>query len=149
MSFGENIKLQVKRNSHFCCCICHSVGVEIHHIIPQSEGGDDSAENAAPLCPSCHETYGANPQKRKFIRETKDLWYELCSKQYEPAGESLQDIRELIKQSHREIVGLRTEIMSVLESPEDCDNMRNIGVTGVVQHILSKYSHDKFPWVFF
>jgi hypothetical protein len=37
----------------------------------------DELENAAPLCPSCHETYGANPTKRKFLREARDLWYEI------------------------------------------------------------------------
>jgi 5-methylcytosine-specific restriction endonuclease McrA len=54
------------------------MGVEVHHIIPQEEGGSDREENAAPLCLSCHETYGASSQKREFIREARDLWYEIC-----------------------------------------------------------------------
>jgi HNH endonuclease len=28
--------------------------LEVHHIVPLSEGGDDTLENAAALCPSCH-----------------------------------------------------------------------------------------------
>jgi len=28
--------------------------LEIHHIIPLSEGGDDTPENAVALCPNCH-----------------------------------------------------------------------------------------------
>jgi hypothetical protein len=28
--------------------------LEIHHVVPLSEGGDDTLENAAALCPSCH-----------------------------------------------------------------------------------------------
>jgi hypothetical protein len=52
--------------------------VEVHHIVPEAEAGPDTEDNAAPLCPSCHETYGANPDKRKFIREARDFWYELC-----------------------------------------------------------------------
>lgn len=28
--------------------------VEVHHIIPLSEGGDDTPENAVALCPNCH-----------------------------------------------------------------------------------------------
>jgi hypothetical protein len=28
--------------------------LEVHHIIPLSEGGDDTVENAIALCPNCH-----------------------------------------------------------------------------------------------
>lgn len=28
--------------------------LEVHHVVPLSEGGDDTLENAAALCPSCH-----------------------------------------------------------------------------------------------
>ena len=83
MAFSETIKLEVKRKSHFTCCLCHSTGpVEVHHIDSQAEGGPDTLDNAAPLCPSCHETYGANPTKRKFIREARDHWYEICATRY-------------------------------------------------------------------
>jgi hypothetical protein len=80
MAFSEQLKLAVKKRAHFACCLCHALYVEIHHIIPESEGGPDTEDNAAPLCPSCHETYGANPEKRKFIREAREFWYELCEK---------------------------------------------------------------------
>jgi hypothetical protein len=82
MAFSEALKLVVKKRAHFQCCLCRGVYVEIHHVIPESEGGPDTDDNAAPLCPSCHETYGANPEKRKFIRETRDFWYQLCSKRF-------------------------------------------------------------------
>jgi 5-methylcytosine-specific restriction endonuclease McrA len=76
MSFSEAVKTDVKRRTHFQCCLCRSLGVEVHHIVPQSGDGPDVEENAAPLCPSCHEIYGANPEKRKVIREARELWYE-------------------------------------------------------------------------
>ena len=69
VAFTELLKLSVKKRAHFSCCLCHSLGVEVHHIIPQENDGPDTEDNAAPLCPSCHEIYGANRQKRKFIRE--------------------------------------------------------------------------------
>ena len=92
MAFSEQVKLSVKKQAHFRCCLCHELFVEIHHIIPQSEGGQDTESNAAPLCPSCHETYGANPEKRKFIRETRDFWYELCAKRYPIDNEQIKDV---------------------------------------------------------
>src|ERR1700730_7686007 len=91
MPFSEELKVSVRRRSHFSCCLCRELFCEIHHIIPQSEGGSDSESNPAPLCPSCHETYGANPEKRKFIREARDYWYELCEKRYPSTGESIKN----------------------------------------------------------
>jgi hypothetical protein len=73
VAFSESVKLAVRKRAHFQCCLCKSLGVEVHHIVPQSEDGGDTEENAAPLCPSCHEMYGANPLKRKFITEARDL----------------------------------------------------------------------------
>ncbi|SNC59332.1 HNH endonuclease [Marinobacter sp. es.048] len=43
---------------------------EVHHILPLAEGGDDSVENAAALCPNCHRAqhYAENKaQLRKII----------------------------------------------------------------------------------
>jgi hypothetical protein len=97
MSFSDDLKLQVKRRAHFMCCLCHALGVEVHHVLPQEDGGRDTEDNAAPLCPSCHETYGANPQKRKFIREARDLWYEICEKRFAPDPDRLDEIGTLLK----------------------------------------------------
>jgi hypothetical protein len=97
MAFSDSVKLCVKRRSHFQCCLCRGLGVEVHHIIPKEESGPDTDANAAPLCPSCHETYGANPQKRKFIREARDFWYELCEKQSACDADRLERIEELLE----------------------------------------------------
>ena len=97
MAFSEPTKLAVKRKAYFGCCLCHSLGVEVHHIVPQVEHGDDTEDNAAPLCASCHETYGANAQKRKFIREARDFWYEVCAKRYTTDPELLNELSEQLK----------------------------------------------------
>ena len=97
MAFSDAFKTQIRRRSHFSCCLCHSLGVEIHHVIPEADGGKDTEENAAPLCPSCHETYGANPEKRKFIREARDFWYEICAKRFISGTEQLNAISETLK----------------------------------------------------
>lgn len=66
----------MKRKAAFRCCRCQSIGVEVHHIIPQRENGPDTFENAAPLCAKCHDDFGDNPAKRKEIRDMRDWWYE-------------------------------------------------------------------------
>ena len=80
VTFLSSTKTVVRRRAWFACCICKriSLGLEVHHILPQAEGGPDSEENAAPLCPSCHRIYGGNPELRARIREMRDAWYEIC-----------------------------------------------------------------------
>ena len=60
--------------------MCEKIKVDVHHIIPQKDGGTDDIDNAAPLCGHCHDLYGDNPMMRKTIRGRRDLWYELCEK---------------------------------------------------------------------
>lgn len=97
MVFPEALRVTLRKRAHLRCCLCHSIGVDIHHIVPQSEGGHDTDENAAPLCPSCHDAYGANPQKRKFIREARDLWYEICATRFAPYNDQLTAIAEMLR----------------------------------------------------
>ena len=49
MAFTEKLKIEVRKKAAFRCCRCHEIGVDIHHIIPQTEGGPDAIGNAAPL----------------------------------------------------------------------------------------------------
>ena len=43
-------------------------------------------DNAAPLCQNCHDQFGANPEKRKTIRNMRDWWYEVCDRKYGAKG---------------------------------------------------------------
>lgn len=97
MGFSEELKVRIRKNAHHACCLCKSLGVEIHHIVPEKDGGPDTEDNAAPLCPSCHETYGGNPEKRKFLREARDFWYEICEKRFTADNNLLKEISELLK----------------------------------------------------
>ena len=114
MGFPEALKLKVRKKSHLACCLCKAIGVEVHHIIPQEEGGSDKEENAAPLCPSCHEIYGANPKKRKFIREARDLWYEICAKRYASDSDRMDEIKQLLKNtvSYDDFISFKKELLS-------------------------------------
>jgi predicted DNA-binding protein len=97
MPFSEPQKLRIKQKALFQCCLCQRLPVEIHHIVPQKDGGPDDDDNAAPLCPGCHETHGGNPDRRKVIREARDHWYQLCEKRFAADSGHLGEIQRLIE----------------------------------------------------
>ena len=78
MAFSEAVKARVRKRAHSQCCMCEAVGIDIHHVIAERDGGPDTEENAAPLCPNCHRIYGDNPSARKLIRERCETWYRIC-----------------------------------------------------------------------
>lgn len=80
MPFSEKVKLEAKAKSKFRCCICYKPFVEIHHIVPEASGGLDTIDNAAPLCASCHDLFGGNPEKRKQIKQMRDHWWDTMTK---------------------------------------------------------------------
>lgn len=97
MPFSETLKAKVRKKAHLACCLCKSIGVEVHHIIPEEESGPDTEDNAAPLCSSCHDSYGANPKKRKFIQEARDLWYDIREKRFASDPQRLDDMKRLLE----------------------------------------------------
>ncbi len=103
MAFSEQLKLTVKRRAAFQCCRCHEISVEVHHIVPQGKDGPDTEDNAAPLCPNCHTWFGANPEKRKEIRQMRDWWYQACEDMYHGVSKAaLQKLDELIAEVRRQ-----------------------------------------------
>lgn len=89
MPFTEEQKLNIKKRAMFKCCRCQAIGVEVHHITPQHEGGPDTLENAAPLCPNCHTWFGDNPLKKKEIKQMRDNWFEKVEGMYSGHASSL------------------------------------------------------------
>lgn len=76
---NNTLKNYVKRRSNYSCEMpsCNYVPfiknsdepyVEIHHVIPLSEGGEDTVLNTVALCPNCHRAlhYAKN---RETLRE--------------------------------------------------------------------------------
>ncbi len=82
MAFSEEIINKVKEMADFKCCRCKHISFEVHHIIPQKDGGPDTLENAAPLCPNCHSDFGDNKMKRKEITQMRNLWYKRVKEMY-------------------------------------------------------------------
>jgi HNH endonuclease len=121
MPFPPAVKLTVRRMAAFQCCRCHEIGVDIHHIIPQAQGGSDDIDNAAPLCPNCHDWFGGNPEKRKQIRDMRDWWYDVIKEKYPTGGQSqfekLNETLLKIQDSHAttaELDQLRTEVIEAV-----------------------------------
>ena len=119
MAFSEAVKLAVRKRAHFQCCLCKSLGVENHHIVPQSESGSDNEENAAPLCPSCHETYGANPLKRKFISEARDFWYEICRERYASDNDRIERLIKLLEGATGAFTGFQPYVRRHADQDDD------------------------------
>ena len=51
------------------CCICGLLhNVQVHHIVPEGEGGKDDIDNAITLCPNCHsEVHGSHAPGRTTL----------------------------------------------------------------------------------
>lgn len=116
MPFTEATKLEAKRKAHFSCVVCHQPFVEIHHIVPQADGGVDDVENAAALCAGCHDLFGSNPDKRKQIRQMRDFWYELCETRFHDASSLvLAEDLEKLKSRQEEQGAMISGMKSLLE----------------------------------
>jgi hypothetical protein len=137
MPFTEAIKLVAKRRAHFSCVVCRQPFVEIHHIIPQAAGGTDDLENAAPLCALCHDHFGGNPEKRKQIREMRDLWYELCETRFRDSPTlKLAEAVEDIKSRQHEHGALLSDIKGLLGAFYS-DQSRNVMAVSTTSQLSS------------
>lgn len=88
MPFSPDIKERALVSAARYCCVCHryrGVKVEVHHIIPQDKGGNDTLENAIPLCFDCHTDAGhynpRHPKGTRFspreLQRHRDAWYDI------------------------------------------------------------------------
>lgn len=89
VTFPQSVKTEALARAKRCCCICHQFAgryVNVHHILPVSEGGQDTIDNAIVLCLRCHGEVGhfnvAHPIGNKYTRQEivrhRDEWYKLC-----------------------------------------------------------------------
>ena len=70
----SEIRRNVKDEAGHTCAIptCKATPIEIAHIIPVKEGGDNSQGNLIALCPTCHRRYDKGEIGRKSIRNYKE-----------------------------------------------------------------------------
>lgn len=92
MGFPLSVREKVLLKCHRICCLCHSyagIKMELHHIRPRAQGGEDTEENCIPLCLLCHGEVGLyNPNHPKGLKYTenelkarRDELYDLVSKE--------------------------------------------------------------------
>lgn len=87
--FNEREKNDLLVACHRRCCICHRFcgsKMELDHVVPRAEGGDNTIENAIAVCFDCHaEIHYYNNKHlkgRKFtpdeIKGHKLQWLTIC-----------------------------------------------------------------------
>lgn len=127
MAFSEELKLRIRRRAAYRCCWCERFGfVEVHHVVPQNEGGPDTIDNAAPLCPTCHSLYGANPTLRKQIRDKRDWWFDVAAHKYP------YDIGSIDEAVHR----VDAELLATTYDADAAQRLRQ-ALTEYVQEMLA------------
>lgn len=108
MGFSSDIKIRARIAAASCCCVCHKrkgSKIEIHHIIPEADGGPNTYENAIPLCFDCHCDAGHyNPRHPKGTKYSpkelilaRDDWYlKVSENKIEGSYNSSNIIKEFI-----------------------------------------------------
>lgn len=86
MSFPQNVRTEALVLAARHCSVCHrykGVKVEVHHIVQEAHGGENTIGNAITLCFDCHADAGhynpQHPRGTKFspeeLRKARDAWH--------------------------------------------------------------------------
>jgi len=115
MAFSESIKTEVMRKANFRCSWCQEIRmpIEVHHIIPLNAGGSDNIDNAATLCPSCHQLIGSNPDHRKQLRERRNHVYSLAPSS--TGDKKIEDVYHMVRAIQQNQANNKKEIGDSLE----------------------------------
>ena len=111
MPFPASVKSRALVAAAGHCCVCHRFEaghVEVHHILPQAEGGSDKFENAITLCFDCHTWaghYNANHPKGSryspdMLRAAKEIWHRLVATGPISPTDKLVQVRYVISRDH-------------------------------------------------
>jgi len=98
MGFPLEVKQRSLVASARHCCVCHKnkgLKIEVHHIVPEADGGTNDFDNAMPLCFDCHTDAGhynpRHPRGIKFsseeLKKHRDNWYRIVEQNKIPTAE--------------------------------------------------------------
>jgi hypothetical protein len=121
MSFGPQVKKEALVKAARRCCVCRrykGVGVEVHHIVQEVDGGPNTIDNAIVVCFDCHSAAGhyntRHPRGTKFspdeLRKHRDEWF----RQVEENGTNLPVTDEFTSYYSRHLVCLDNEATNEL-----------------------------------
>jgi len=107
MSFSSSVKEEAFVKCGRCCCICGKfcgTKIEVHHIKPKAQGGDNTIENCVPLCFDCHaemSTYDSkHPKGNKYsqseLKRHRDETFKKHSSVVTKTKTAIADRRNLI-----------------------------------------------------
>ncbi|RDK86977.1 HNH endonuclease [Marinirhabdus gelatinilytica] len=88
MGFSREVKEEIFVRCARHCCVCRKgvgLNIEVHHIKPQKQGGDDSIDNAIGLCFNCHADAGhyfaGHPKGSKLspseLKKHRNSWFNI------------------------------------------------------------------------
>jgi hypothetical protein len=83
VAFPDSVATDLLASSRRHCCVClrwRGRGLEIHHIVPVTSGGNGDRDNGIPVCFDCHaEIESKSNMGRKFtsdeLRRYRDEWF--------------------------------------------------------------------------
>ena len=141
MPFSHNAKEEALVKSRRCCCVCHQFAgrdCNVHHIVPESENGPNTLDNAIVLCPRCHAEAGhynpkhplGNKYSRSELRKHRNNWWKWC----EENSSNLDDVKILPR------ITSGYEIMKMVRGAQlfrlDHDNVETEEQAQLIAHFL-------------
>lgn len=93
MSFPLQVREEALVSCGRYCSICHKfcgIKIELHHILPKADGGEDTFENCIPLCFDCHADMSSydhkHPKGTKYtteeLKKHRNNWYSKVRNSY-------------------------------------------------------------------
>lgn len=141
MTKWEKVKIDVLLKCKRHCCMCQKfcgTDIEVHHIRPRAEGGDDTFENAIPLCYLCHSAVGqynpnhpkGNRYKPEELKMIRDNFYVLVENLVYKSDDIPESDRRLLlelKRDYTEILEycIRTDFSAQLVKCELAEEIYN------------------------
>lgn len=139
MTKWEKVKEDVLVECKRYCCFCGDYkgrDIEVHHIVQRAAGGEDSFDNAIPLCFDCHSEIGSynpnHPKGNRFkpgeLKRIRDAFYiKVVNLPYRPNGISDTD-KSLLMDFKNDYSGIleyciRTDFTSELVDSNLSDNI--------------------------
>lgn len=91
MPFAPSVREEALVKSGRRCCVCHEFAgrsTNVHHIIQEADGGQNTIDNGIVLCLRCHAEAGhfnpRHPLGTKYspteLRKHRDNWWELVER---------------------------------------------------------------------